>query len=147
MEPPKDLITPENTPDLELMTHLYEKMTGFPPEDLVVLREKHLLYFETKDDHEGKLVEHVCLMFPFVGDTAQAYDCVYSMALHVKHVRGDGLVASVYVPSRDFRVVAPFVVSTTIALTKKENRPVIINAKGEVVLDPAPRFWLKGLFH
>lgn len=146
MELPRDLVTPKNIPDLELMTHLYESMTNFPSEELVVLNEKHLLCFgtEEKDEKEAKI--HVCLLFPFVGNTAQAYDCVLGIALHVKRVRGD-LIASVYVSSQDFRVVAPFVMPTALALTRKDSRSVLINKKGEIVRDPVPNSWLRGLLH
>jgi hypothetical protein len=150
MDLPKELITTANTPDLQLMTHLYEKMTSFPPEELVVLWEKYFVSpGKVAEENSAQTVYgHKCLIFPFVGKFAQAYDCVSNIALHIRKYRGDKhKVIPVYTPRREFRVIAPFILTTTLAITKNENRPVIIDMSGEIILEDVPPPMLKGLLH
>lgn len=133
---PKDLITPANTPDLELMTHLFEKMTEYPSWELIALYEKRLVPPKRQGDQtEAKITTvHTCLVFPFRGRFAQAYDCDLNIALHVQRVKGaKDSVSPAYVPEQEFCTVAPFLMPTTLAITKEGNRPVIIDMSGKIM--------------
>lgn len=136
---PSDLFTRKTTPRLDLMAQFYEKMTDHPKMELIELIEGLLIL-------RGSENYHICLVFPFVDRIAQAYDCISHLALHVVRVSSDDRTfAPAYQAEREFSIVAPFVIPSTVAFVKEDDHPVIVNIKGKIVLDNVPSLMWKSL--
>jgi len=136
---PTDLFTRKTTPKLDLMAQFYEKMTDHPKAKLIELIEGLLTL-------RGSERYHICLVFPFVGRIAQAYDCISHQALHVVRVSGnDRTFVPAYQAEREFSVVAPFIIPSTVAFANEDDHAVIVSIKGKIVLDYVPTLMWKSL--
>ncbi len=130
-------VVPRYDAALELMALLFDKITRFPWYEIVVVAERRVI----RDDKPGEK-PRLCFVFPPVDGVAQAFDHRTGVALHVTTdpSRRDACVRPLYeLSEREFYVVAPFQNSRALAVTKSGRRPVIIDLRGEVVVDPVPR--------